>query len=235
MPHTIKKSIVLILGILVCLMLVVVGCDDSADAVLTGAEGQTLDGGEDGIGDEDEDGEDEDGDDEDGEDEDGDGPPDVDVCGGASIDVPVENVVVPPGETCTLQGTQVLGNVLVGTDAVLEADGVNVGGNIEGVGANAIAIVNGSVILGNVAWTQGGSAKILNSQIDTDLLLTDNSGPLEASGNVIGDNLLATGNTGGVVLNSNDIGMVLNCADNDPAPTGSGNIAPSKEGQCADL
>ena len=230
MAHAITKSMMLVLGVLLCLMLVVGSCDDGTDTVL-GTDGQTLGGDdENGSGDEDED---EDADDEDGEDEDGDGPPDV--CGGASTDVPVENVVVPPGETCTLQGTHVFGNVIVGTDAILIAHGVNVGGSIEGVGANSIAIVDGSVIMESVVWIQGGGAKILNSQIDADLLLTENSGPLEASGNLIGDNLLVTGNTGGVLLNSNDIGMTLKCADNDPAPTGSGNIALSKEGQCVDL
>jgi hypothetical protein len=58
----------LMLGILVCLMLVVASCDDGADAVLVGAEGQTLgEDDENGTSDEDEDADDDEGD------EDGDG------------------------------------------------------------------------------------------------------------------------------------------------------------------
>jgi hypothetical protein len=42
-------------------------------------------------------------------------------------------------------------------------------------------------------------------------------------------------NTGGVRLLNNRIAENLQCKENDPPPTGSGNIAGDKEDQCAGL
>lgn len=44
-------------------------------------------------------------------------------CTGALGPVTVDNVLVPSGATCTLNGTRVQGNVLVKSDATLDARG----------------------------------------------------------------------------------------------------------------
>ena len=51
----------------------------------------------------------------------------------------------------------------------------------------------------------------------------------------MGGSLQAFKNYGGVALNRNRIKGNLQCKENIPAPTGSGNQAASKEDQCARL
>ena len=58
---------------------------------------------------------------------------------------------------------------------------------------------------------------------------------LVANANRIGGNLQAVGNRGGMVLTDNRIDGNLQCKENRPAPSGGGNIAASKEDQCAAL
>ena len=43
------------------------------------------------------------------------------------------------------------------------------------------------------------------------------------------------GNDAGVTVDRNSAGGNLQCGGNDPAPTGAGNNAASKEGQCRQL
>ena len=213
------------LGILVCLALILSGCDSASPDNALGADGQSLAGGE---GQDDGDcGEDCD------EDEDGDG--EVDPCDGEPSTEPVDSVIVADGDTCTLRGTEVVNDVFVGLGAILEAYGVAVGGQLEAVGATAVAIVDGSEITENVILRESGSVKVRESFIGADLRLADNTGIVEATSNTVARNLQVSGNTGGVALNNNVIGDSLQCASNNPAPTGSGNTAPNKEGQCQNL
>jgi hypothetical protein len=48
-------------------------------------------------------------------------------------------------------------------------------------------------------------------------------------------NLQAVQNKGGVAFTNNRISESLQCKENNPRPTGGGNIAGDKEGQCAAL
>jgi hypothetical protein len=51
----------------------------------------------------------------------------------------------------------------------------------------------------------------------------------------VGGNLQADENTGGLRISFNVIAENLQCKQNNPPPTGSGNTAGDKEGQCAGL
>lgn len=147
----------------------------------------------------------------------------------------LDNIVVPAGRTCTLNGTRAKGNVVVLTGATLSASGVRVNGSIQAEGAKAVFINPGSIVGGNVQLKQGGRARIWQTRINGDLQLFTNDGPLSIRRNRVGGNLQADENTGGLVISLNVIAENLQCKQNNPRPTGSGNTAGDKEGQCARL
>lgn len=161
------------------------------------------------------------------------------VCTGTIGAVTVDNLIVPDGRTCTLNGTRVEGNIIVSTGATLTAKGVDVDGNIQAEGAKSVQVLvlNGarSFVGGSVQIEQGGSARIDRVDINGDLQLFQNRGFLRVTGNDIGANLQAFQNTGGLTIAKNVIAENLQCAANNPPPTGGGNTAGDKEEQCANL
>jgi len=150
---------------------------------------------------------------------------------------PKDNIYVPPGATCTLNGTRVEGNITVDSNARLFANSVRVDGNIQTVGTAArVNVSPGSFVGGSIQIKQSGAADIRGVDIDSDLLFDDNTGFLDAVDNTIGGNLQVFQNTGGVAIIDNRIGGNLQCKENDPLPTGGGNIVEgSMEEQCANF
>lgn len=157
------------------------------------------------------------------------------VCIGTIGPVTLDNVLVPDGRSCTLNGTRVQGTVLVLTDATLSASGVRVNGNIQADGARAVYLNPGSLVGGNVQIKQGGSARLDRARVDGDVQLESNRRALRAVKTQVGGNFQVFQNTGGVTLLQNRIAENLQCKENIPAPVGKGNIAGSKEDQCANL
>jgi hypothetical protein len=156
-------------------------------------------------------------------------------CAGTVDAITVDNVVVPDGRTCTLNGTRVDGNIIVGTRSRLSASAVKVEGNVQAEGATSVFLNPGSVIDGSVQLKQGGTARIDRVVIGSDLQLESNRGLLTVLRNKVDGNVQVVQNTGGVTLTRNQVLQTLSCKQNAPAPTGSGNIAGDKEGQCARL
>jgi hypothetical protein len=148
-----------------------------------------------------------------------------------------DDVRVPAGAACTLDGTVVEGNVLVGPGARLTVTGATIDGNIQDDDASAGHVaVTAARIGGNIQLEQGTSATVADTAIGGDLQLESNSGQLRATGNTIDGNLQANQNTGGLTIVDNRITGNLQCQSNAPAPTGSGNVVQgSAEGQCATL
>jgi hypothetical protein len=151
--------------------------------------------------------------------------------------VPKDNVYVPPGASCTLNGTRVEGNITVDSNASLYANTVHVVGNIQTVGAaTRVNVSSGSFVGGSIQIKQSGAADISGVDINSDLLFDDNIRSLNAAGNIIGGNLQAFQNTGGVSIFNNRVGGNLQCKENVPAPTGGGNVVEgSMEDQCANF
>jgi hypothetical protein len=147
-----------------------------------------------------------------------------------------DNVVVPEGATCTMEGTFVEGNIKVETNATLRAYDVHVIGNVQAEGARSVAVTRGSFVGGSIQVVQGGSAQVRASEINGDILFDENTARINARGNEIGGDLQAFQNTGGVAIVRNRIDGNLQCKENVPAPTGGGNIVQgNKEDQCANL
>lgn len=156
-------------------------------------------------------------------------------CTGSIGAVTLDNIVVPDGRSCILNGTRAKGTLKVGRGASLAAHGVQINGNIQGEGAYSVVVRRNSFVGGSIQLKQGGAARVEYTRINGDLLYDTNQRALAASYNTIGGNLQAFQNRGGVSLVRNRIDGNLQCKENRPAPTGGGNQASSKEDQCARL
>jgi hypothetical protein len=149
-------------------------------------------------------------------------------------------VVVPNNATCTLNNTSVQGNIIVNTGATLVARGVVVDGNIQSEGHRRVTVVKSTLrksrVGGSVQIVQGKNASVLDTIINGSLQVEQNNGLFNFSRNTIGSDLQAFSNTGtGLTISRNVIDGNLQCKSNVPAPIGSGNIAASKQDQCANL
>jgi hypothetical protein len=149
--------------------------------------------------------------------------------------VQLDNLFVPDGRTCQLDGTRFKGTIKVGTRSTLEAQRIRVNGNIQAEGSTLVKVINGSTVGGSVQIKQGRAATINGARITGDLQFDQQTRAVRANRNNIGGNLQAVSNTGGVTLNYNTMIGNLQCKQNVPAPTGTGIVAASKEDQCRSL
>jgi hypothetical protein len=154
------------------------------------------------------------------------------VCRGTIGAVTLDNLRVPQGAACTLEGTRLKGTIKVETRAVLRATAVHVTGNIQAEGARDVGVFD-SRVGGSVQLGQGGVADIRRNTVTGNISLKSNRGPLTAASNRVGGDLQAFQNTGGLTVSTNRMAGNLQCKENEPAPTGGGNIVQgNKEDQC---
>jgi hypothetical protein len=160
------------------------------------------------------------------------------VCRGTIGATTVDNLRVPQGASCTLNGTRVEGTVKVERNARLTANGIRVKGNVQSEGFKNIVLREASVVVGSVQLENGlsdGSGRVLNTRINGDLQFFSNEARMIARGNTILANFQANQNMGGLVIENNRVAENLQCQSNSPPPTGGNNTAGDKEGQCASL
>ncbi len=138
------------------------------------------------------------------------------TCRGTIGKVTVDNLRVPQGATCTLNGTFVKGTVKVERDATLRATAIRVIGNIQAENHRHVSVAGGSRVDGSLQVKQGGGATVDRSIFGSDVQFFTNSGAIRITGNRIDGN--------------------LQCKENRPAPTGGANVVQgNKEDQCARL
>lgn len=158
------------------------------------------------------------------------------TCANGSIRaVTIDTVFVPDGTTCQLEDTQLKGSIKVGSRATLLANRVRVVGDLQAEGSRLVRVYPGSRFGGSVQVKQGRAVHVAGARINGDLQIDTMTAAVSARGNRLGGNLQAVSNTGGVTLVNNAMIGNLQCKQNVPAPTGSGNVAASKEGQCRNL
>jgi hypothetical protein len=160
------------------------------------------------------------------------------VCRGSIGATTVDNLRVPQGASCTLNGTRVEGTVKVERNARLTANGIRVKGNVQSEGFKNIVLRQASVVVGSVQLENGlsdGSGRVINTRINGDLQFFSNEARMIARGNTILANFQANQNMGGLVIENNRVAENLQCQSNSPPPTGGNNTAGDKEGQCARL
>jgi hypothetical protein len=138
------------------------------------------------------------------------------TCQGTLGAITVDNVKVPQGKTCTLNGTIVEGSIVVNSGATLQAKAVKVKGNIQGENASAINVNSNTTVDGSIQIKQGGGASIVGTKINGDLQAFENSSKITIRDNRIGGN--------------------LQCKENKVTPVGGNNIVGgNKEDQCRRL
>jgi hypothetical protein len=154
------------------------------------------------------------------------------TCTGTVGAVTVDNVIVPPFATCTLDGTRVTGSVEVEAGGTLRATRAVVAGNVQATEHRAV-VVAGSRLGGSVQLDFGGRATVRNT-VASDIQVIGAAGGVVIDRNRVTGSIELKESTGGASVTANQIGGNLNCEDNLPAPTGSGNLAVgSLENQCA--
>ncbi len=93
------------------------------------------------------------------------------ICRGTVGARTLDNVRVPDGSTCTLNGTTVKGTVKVETGATLVASEVRVVGNVQAENA-AKVVVRDSRVGGSVQVKQGKAADIRRNRVNADIQST---------------------------------------------------------------
>ena len=158
------------------------------------------------------------------------------TCRGRLGAITVDNLKVPQGATCTLQGTKVKGTITVQRNATLVASNVRVVGNVQAENAARVDVIAGSRVNGSIQVVQGGSGRVANTVVGSDILFDDQDRRVVVTATKVGGNIQAFQNTGGVTISANRVDGNLQCKENAPRPTGGRNIVEgSKEDQCARL
>jgi hypothetical protein len=159
------------------------------------------------------------------------------VCRGTIGAVTLDNILVPQGARCYLNGTRAKGTVKVARTGLLTARSVIVVGNIQAEGATSVAVYDGSRIGGSIQVKQGNAALVANSHVNGDILYDSNRGALRIQYNRVGGNVQAFQNVrGGLNITRNVIDGNLQCKANSPPPIGGGNVVGgNKEDQCRRL
>jgi hypothetical protein len=164
------------------------------------------------------------------------------ICRGRLWHIRVDNLRVPKGETCNLNGGHVKGTITVEARATLNAREVRVAGNIQAENARLVLIIRSPRIGGSVKVKQGGSAMLLHSIGEGDvqfeannhkLLVINIDDPgvplifrnnLRANFNNVGGNVQVIGNQASVQkIYHNVIGGNLQCKENRPPLAGKDN------------
>lgn len=155
------------------------------------------------------------------------------TCIGYVDEVSVGNLVVPEGETCVLDGTDVRGNVTVERDATLDAQGARIAGNLQANGAEQVKIADRSEVRGNIQIRRSGAISVIDSRIGGNIQLDGNRGNLRVGRSAVGGNVQALGNRGGLSITRNRIGGNLQCEGNRPEPRAFDNrVRGNQGGQC---
>jgi hypothetical protein len=147
-------------------------------------------------------------------------------CVGSLIQT-YDNVVVPPGASCSLAGARVRGNVLVGAGASLSVSS-------RPMGSGGLGAANPSIVEGNVQGDNASSLSIFQSRVRGDVQVKGGSGGVSffiatVGGNVqleamagrislvaasVGGGLEVTKTTGGIDLVFNSVAGTIKVADN---------------------
>ena len=162
---------------------------------------------------------------------------DVECRGTLGAVTVVGSVIVPDDATCVLDGTSVQGSVVVKSRATLRATGITMSGTVAGQGPGTVDVRSSSIGNG-FSVTEGepvGSVTLASSSVTGDVSLADNRGPVDLGGNEVGGSIRADENTGCLEISANRTVNGLQCQDNLPAPTGGGDVAAQKQGQCVSL
>lgn len=155
-------------------------------------------------------------------------------CAGLEVgSATLDNLEVPAGSICRLEGTVVRGSVQVASDAMLIASGVRITGSVQGEGARHVQITGPDTrIGGNFILEGGGSGTLTGTLVAGNVQVKALDDVVLLQDNRVDGNLQFTDNRGGGAIQGNRISGNLQCTGNLPLPLTSGNFAASLEDQC---
>jgi hypothetical protein len=146
----------------------------------------------------------------------------------------VANVVVPQNARCVLLGTRVTGNLELAAGAGVDASEARIDGNVGGDGTGSVQLAGGR-IGGSVQLRRGQELVLGGTSVNGSVQLEAMPGTIALRDLSVNGDVQLFGNRGGAVLSRITANGNLQCSGNKPAPTGGGNLASSKEGQCRPL
>jgi hypothetical protein len=136
-------------------------------------------------------------------------------CRGTMGAITVDNLRVPQGATCRLNGTRIKGTLQVQRGATLKASRIRMVGNIQAEGAANVNVLL-SRIGGSIQVVHGRNSKFDRNSVNHDVQYFENRGVIVITGNRIDGN--------------------LQCKENRRRPAGGRNrVQGVKEDQCARL
>jgi hypothetical protein len=157
-------------------------------------------------------------------------------CTGTIGATTVDNVLVPSGRSCTLEGTKVKGTVKVSKNATLTVISARIVGNIQSQGHASVSVNGSTTVGGSIQLKQGGAFSINAARVTGNIQVVSNNGSSTISNNRVNQDIQVFSHSGGIAINSNRVDGNLQCKGNSPRPTGSGNIVQgNKEDQCRRL
>lgn len=163
-------------------------------------------------------------------------PVNPEACRGTIGAVTVEDVHVPSGASCTLNGTRVQGNVTINQGGNLAATRTVVGGNVQSQAHGTVTLRESSRVGGSVQLENGGTIQVADSRVGGSIQIKANRGHVGIARNVVDSDIQLFSNRAGTLVRSNRVDGNLQCEGNTPAPTGGGNIVQGdKEDQCRAL
>jgi hypothetical protein len=165
-------------------------------------------------------------------DDDDDGDPSCEI----SDQLFVRDVEIRPNASCTFTDVRVRGNVLLREGARLVASRLTVDGSIEANRAAGLVLTD-SWIYGEVKFEEGGTVTIAGTLVDGKVELKSNLGVIDAADNRIEEAFKLEKNRGGPFRLLRNESRNLECKENTPEPSGSGNVVREdrKAEQCEDL
>jgi hypothetical protein len=145
------------------------------------------------------------------------------------------DVTLDAGITCVLTDVRIRGGLELREGSRLVATRLTVDGPMTSNGAESITL-DDARIYGDLKLEKGGSITIRGSHVEKKVELIDNLGDIAVSDTWIDETLRLEKNRGGPFSLFRNTSRNLECKENDPAPTGSGNVVLGREsGQCAGL
>lgn len=152
------------------------------------------------------------------------------TIGARTID---DNVRVPQGATCTLNGTYVKGDVKAFKGARVELNNARVDGNVQTIRARRTIVRNRTVVDGNVQAKYGGSHVVKFSRVKGDVQYEFTRGIGRVRRTTVDGNVQIYKSPGGFGVWYNRIDGDLQCFENGTPRRGDGNrVQGNKQGQC---
>jgi hypothetical protein len=111
------------------------------------------------------------------------------ACNGTLGALSVDQVSVPAGASCTLNGTRVQGDVKVARGGSVTATGARIGGNVQAEDSRTVVISASTVVIGDVQAKRLASVRLENSTVDGNVQVEERGASLITSGVRVGGDL----------------------------------------------